>query len=381
MREPATSADSKAPAANTAGTPPWLVGPLFDALCIAWAWVPFYLFVVFGLGLDGVVSQARDPAPELGLAILTALGISYVHRHYTFLLVYGDGETLAQHRRAYLILPPILLAALALVLTLQGQVRLELLGLKLRPWMLVLIVTGAWNMWHTIMQRHGLARIYAGRAGGGLQERTHARRDLALVWSAAALTAVLTLMFRAETFAAVGNARRALQAAEPILAGPVPWILLLVVASVFLQIAYGWVVHEHAAAVTPARRVPRLNFWASTFALLAVFLVHGPIIGYLCFGVAHAVEYVFFFHVFGRKKFAGRPPERLGVAGKVLARPLLWGPLIALILIGAFLLLKDQRRSEPYLIYYTATSLLHFLYDGWIWKVRKPEVARVVLGD
>ena len=48
---------------------------------------------------------------------------------------------------------------------------------------------------------------------------------------------------------------------------------------------------------------------------------HGPITGYLCFGVAHAVEYVFFFHVFGQRKFAGRPPAERGVAAKLLARP------------------------------------------------------------
>jgi hypothetical protein len=85
---------------------------------------------------------------------------------------------------------------------------------------------------------------------------------------------------------------------------------------------------------------------------------------------------VFFFHVFGRRKFAGRDPSRLGVVGTMLARPLAWGPVFALVLTGLFFALVDHRKSESYLVYYTATSLLHFLYDGWIWKVRKPEVAR-----
>jgi hypothetical protein len=38
-------------------TRPWLVGPWFDSACIAWAWVPFYAFIVFVLGLDGSWSR------------------------------------------------------------------------------------------------------------------------------------------------------------------------------------------------------------------------------------------------------------------------------------------------------------------------------------
>lgn len=80
--------------------------------------------------------------------------------------------------------------------------------------------------------------------------------------------------------------------------------------------------------------------------------------------------------VVGRLKFASRDPSRRGVVAGMLARPLLSGPVFAIVLAGVFFALADHRNSEPYLVYYTATSLLHFLYDGWIWKVRKPEVAR-----
>jgi hypothetical protein len=353
----------------------WLVGPVFDSICVAWAWVPFYVFVALVLGIDGEWS-GEGTEPGLGLAILLALGISYVHRHYTFLLVYGDAPTFAARVRAYTLVPAALFVGLAAVLLLQGDARVQLFGNKLRPWMLVLIVTGAWNIWHTIMQRHGITRIYAGKAGGGLQTRAHARRDLALLWSAAALTAVLTAMFRGSTFAGIGNARRLLRVIDPLAHGAVGWTILVAVVSATLWVGARWLKFERAATLTLAQRIPRLNFMLSTAGLLAVFVVHGPVTGYLCFGVAHAIEYVFFFHVFGQRKFAGRPADELGLAGRALARPLLWGPVIAVVLAGVFVLLKDQRGSEPYLVYYTATSLLHFLYDGWIWKVRKPEVAR-----
>jgi hypothetical protein len=234
----------------------------------------------------------------------------------------------------------------------------------------------AWNVWHTVMQRHGINRIYAGKAGGGLETPGHARRDLHLLWSLVALTAVVTTMFRPETFAAIGNARRVLRAVDPVLHGAAGWLVLGAIAVVVVWVGVRWARFELAAAVGPRERLPRLGFWLSTIALLSVFVAHGPIVGYLCFGVAHAIEYVFFFHVFGRRKFAGREPSRRNLVGGMLARPLVWGPVFALALAGLFFALVDHRKTEPYLVYYTATSLLHFLYDGWIWKVRKPEVAR-----
>lgn len=374
----AGSADQRGrPGPNARG---WLVGPWFDSIGIAWAWVPFYVFVVWGLGLDGEWSRGgRDgngTEPGLGLALLLALGISYIHRHYTFLLVYGDRETFAQRLRAYTLVPAALFVGLALTHRLQGDYQIEAFGQHLRPWMLVLIVTGTWNIWHTIMQRHGLTRIYAGKVGGGLQDRAHGRRDLWLLWSAVALTAVVTLRFRGSTFAGIGNARKLLDAASPLTHGWIGGSVLALVVAATASCARRWWVAERAASLTRRQRIPRANFMLSTLALLGVFVVHGPVTGYLCFGVAHAIEYVCFFHVFGQRKFAGRPSAERGLAGRLLAQPLVSGPAIALLLGAAFLLLVDVRDSEAFLVYYTATSLLHFLYDGWIWKVRKPEVAK-----
>lgn len=356
------------------------MGPWFDSICVAWAWVPFYAFVVFGLGLDGNWSpDGRDgngTEPGLGLALLVALGISYVHRHYTFLLVYGDRETFRQRRRAYSLIPAVLFVGLALVLRFTNELRFELFGQSMRPWMLVLIVTGTWNVWHTVMQRHGLNRIYAGKAGRGLEDRAHGRRDLWLLWSAVALAAVLTLMFRGSTFGGIGNARKLWAAASPLIHGWVGWSALALISTLTLGIATRWLAIERAAELSLRERMPRLSFMSSTLALFAVFVAHGPVTGYLCFGVAHGVEYVFFFHVFGQRKFAARVPTERGLAARLLARPLVSGPCIAIALAGLFFALADRRDSEAYLVYYTATSLLHFLYDGWIWKVRKPEVGK-----
>jgi len=106
--------------------------------------------------------------------------------------------------------------------------------------------------------------------------------------------------------------------------------------------------------------------------------VHGPIVGYLCFGVAHALEYVAFVHHFGQQKFS-RGPDIRSPAALLLRRPLQTAPLLIGGLLLVFVLLYDQRRADLFLVYYMGTSVLHFLFDGWIWKVRRPEV-RAPLG-
>ncbi len=362
---------------------PWIRAPAWDVLGLALPWVPFYLFLVFGLGIDGswsagaVGGAGREPG--LGLAIAVALGISYVHRHYTFLLVYGDRPTYERRELAFSLSPALVFVVLALTIRAGANVRLPWPGAEegVAPWMLVLLVTGLWNVWHSIMQRHGITRIYAGKAGGGLQERAHGRRDLRLIWSLAILTAVVVLRFRPSTFEGIGNARRLLSAAEPWLHGPLGWGLLAAAGGAVAWFALDWGRHEAAADVALGDRVPRWTFMGSTLALLGVFVVHGPVVGYLCFGVAHAIEYVCFLHHFGYRKFARPDAEgRRSLAGRVLASPWISAPAIVLALAAAYLLLFEYKQTELYLVYYTGTSLLHFLFDGWIWKVRKPEVAQ-----
>ena len=65
-----------------------MIGPVWDLAGLAFGWVPFYLWLVLGLGLGGdLPARAADEATAL--AVLAALAISYVHRHYTFVVVYG----------------------------------------------------------------------------------------------------------------------------------------------------------------------------------------------------------------------------------------------------------------------------------------------------
>lgn len=351
--------------ASAHATSAWLRAPWWDLGCLGFCWVPFYLWVVYGLGLDGQAGTMATPA--LALATVVALAITYVHRHYTFVLVYGDRGTFSRRAREFIVAPFLVFGVIGLMRAFRGT---ELVA-GVSPWMVVLVAVGAWNIWHTVMQRYGILRVYGGKSRGGLEVSAHGKRDLALLWSTVLLVAALVLVFRAETFASHANAARLLRVLRPILEGPVPWALLGGSASLWAVVFGRWLRHEVRAEVDS--RAPRLLFLASTAALFAVFLVHGPVIGYLCFGVAHALEYVAFVHHFGERKFS-RDPANKGLVARWMRQPWIFGVLLSGLLLLLFLSLREHRKTDVYLVYYMGTSLLHFLFDGWIWKVRTPAV-------
>jgi len=374
---------------------PWVRGPAWDLGLLNFGWLPFYVLLTLGLGIDGrwsaggMAGAGREPG--LGLALTIALGVSYVHRHYTFLIVYGDAETFAARRRAFALGPAFAFVLVALAYRFRDALMLELPAaltsvwtqrpVSVSAWVLVLVVTGGWNVWHTLMQRHGIHRVYAGLtrrvtrdANTTIAAPAHGRRDRRLLWSLVALTAVVVLSFRGSTFGGIGNARRLLAVAEPVRTGVVGWSVFAAALGLAVAVSANWWRHERAAGLAARTHAPRLSAWASTVALLAVFVVHGPVVGYLCFGTAHAIEYVAFVHHFGVRKFAA--DERRDLLALVLRHAVISAPIIIALLVLAYWALRDARHTELFLVYYTATSLLHFWFDGMIWKVSRPAVAK-----
>lgn len=358
-----------------------MTGPVVDTAALAFGWLPFYLWIVFGLGygleaFGGPALTGRAAADAAALAVVVALAITYVHRHYTFFVVYGDREVFERRARAFWVAPVVALALVGLARAGDGLLQARVGGVKVSPWQVVLLVTGAWNIWHTLQQRYGLLRIYAGKLGGGTELPAHARRDRAALWVPAIAVAVLLPIVRPELLAGHVRARTLQQVVAPIVESRWASGLALLAAAALAWTLASWLRHELRAPARWGQRAPRLVFMGSTLLLFAVFLVHGPILGYLCFGTAHAVEYVAFVHHFGAKKYAGGAGR--GVAAALLRDA--WRGLVVLAggLLLLYWLLREYRRADVYLVYYTSTSLLHFLYDGWIWRVRRPEVARAL---
>jgi hypothetical protein len=336
----------------------WLRGPLWDVGLLAFGWVPFYIWVAldsFGLNTWGI-----DGGPGFTAAVALALALNFVHRQYVLILVYGDREAMAERPRAYVIAPILALAVVTgAVWSEQPLVRTA-----------VLAALGVWNAWHVIQQRYGIWRVYAGRARGGLESREAGRADQGLLWSSVLLIACLSALLHVKSLEGVPEARVLLFVIGPLLAGPVVKTALGAAVIIWVLALSRWLRVERSATATA--RWPRWIFGLSSFALLAIFVVHGPVLGYVVLGVAHSIEYLAFVHQFGEKKYnRGTGSVAAFLLGSVRRAPVILAPLLL-----SYVFLYGHRYALAYVTYYTTTSILHYLYDGWIWKLRQPRVAR-----
>jgi heme/copper-type cytochrome/quinol oxidase subunit 4 len=334
----------------------WLANAPID-LAMAFGWLPFYAWLL----TTPVVGDVNDAAflPALKLAAVVALSVNFVHRHFVYFLFFGDQQQRALHPRALWLAPLVVLA----------------LVLPTRLWWssgfaVVAVAFAAWNVWHTLMQRYGIARAYAVKGGGGLEEEAHGRRDVRTLWALAACTAVYVMMFQHDTF--YGRAQPALARVHVAVAQGYPaigWVLLVVsgMAAAATLLAWG---RAEAQARPRVARTPRLVFWASSLCLLGVFIVHGAVVGFLVFGFAHSVEYILFVYLFSHRRLArGETTPSARTFGRAL--PLV---MVSALLLALFAAARQVWTLPLVVVYYTATSALHYFYDGLIWKLRRPEV-------
>jgi hypothetical protein len=334
----------------------WLRSAAWDVFLLAFGWVPFYLWLLATpLGRPGAAAEVSG---SFGTALLIALALNFLHRHYVLVLVYGDRSVLDARPRAYALAPPVALAIVGGLLMCGPTGKITLLG-----------ALGTWNVWHVLQQRYGLLRAYAARARGGLEKRDMSRRDWRLLWSAFLVTAPLVVLRQRSAFEARPEAARIFSVIGPWLGPAVLAAAGVLFALLFALAAVAWVRGEVAAR--PLARLPRYLFLGSTFALLGIFLVHGPVIGYLVFGIAHSIEYIAFVHHFGERKYAGQG----GALAARLFADVRRAPLVLAPLFGIYLLVHEHRFSLAFVAYFSTTSALHYLYDGWIWRLREPRVS------
>jgi len=334
----------------------WIGGPKIDSIFFSFGWVP--LFVAFVLTAELGLKTQTWP-----LFLVFVLAVSFIHRHLTFPLVYADREQFGARRRSYLLFPIFFLA-----LTVFGIYYVRPGMTPPRPFLTLLaILSVAWNIYHTLMQKMGILRIYSRKAGYG-----HPRVDKAMVWVwFVFLTLELVSSERARQQVMMMHAAgrvivhrlESVQRFLPILA----WISLAVAL-----VVTGYYLHQewkHRKSFSWPK-----NIFLFSILLLYSSLIYNFYVGYVVFGFSHALEYLAFVNLFSRKKYLARPPESSPLA-KWMRRQLVYFAGFAA---SAFLLYLLWRywSAETLNYYIIGSSFLHFLFDGWIWKVRDPKVAQ-----
>ena len=326
----------------------WICGQPLDLL-MTFSWVPFSLLAMANL---------NNPEGLKSLMVSVFL-FSFMHQPLSLFLVYGDPQRFELRRKLFTWSPLVFAVAIYL-------------ALHVSPLLLALLA-GIWNVEHTLMQRYGIARIYGrmmGQNQGGVElPMLFSWLLLAAAWAAADPHTM-------ERVASLGM-RGANRSAFEMLAEwrTVAEALLIPLSAAVLILAAKWWIEE---SQRPSNRAKHL-YLASTLALFVVMIVN-PIMGFVGYVGAHSFEYFIIVNRAIEKGYREPQNQRsaLGRAanGKLGRLGLLTGYLI--LIVGTIYLLENHASFMVYSMVFFTLGALHFFYDGFIWKLRNPQVARSV---
>jgi tetratricopeptide (TPR) repeat protein len=235
----------------------------------------------------------------------------------------------------------------------------------------IVLVAFVWGVWHGMMQTYGFCRIYDAKVGS-FAEATR-RLDFALcgIWFATAvllspqrMTDTLEMYYSAGgPFIPPALLRTAQQG---LLA------LAVAISGVFLvNFVWMWIQGKRPSPVKVVLLVTSISFWWYCNNIVASVLV-----GIALFEVFHDVQYLSLVWIYNRKRVESdssiggfmrfvfrRSGALVGVyVGLVLA----YGGLS---LSKSYVGIEAVKRILTGVV--TASALLHFYYDGFIWKVRE----------
>lgn len=235
----------------------------------------------------------------------------------------------------------------------------------------IVLVAFIWGVWHGMMQTYGFCRIYDAKVGS-FAEITR-RLDFALcgIWFATAvLLSPQRMTDTLETYYSAGGPfipPALLRAGQQGLLA-----LALLVSAVFLaNFLWMWSSGKRPSPVKLVLLVTSISFWCYCNNIVASVLV-----GVALFEVFHDVQYLSLVWIYNRKRVES--DRSIGGFMRFVFRRsgALVGLYIGLIFAyGALGYYKSSigidtvKRILTGVV--TASALLHFYYDGFIWKVRE----------
>lgn len=338
---------------------PWILSPARD---LAWFILTPALVIPIVLAL-----QRAIPPETLGLYVLGLGGFG--HHLPGFIRAYADPELFRRYKLRFTVVPALLIAVCAAY---------SLLDLNA-----LVVVTLAWGTWHGAMQINGFARIYDSKAGSFA--RLTARLDalMCVAWFGLAILSSPAKLFSLTTqFYLSGGFLIPVEAFRLVRAG---WAIATA-ALTALFLANAW---RQWKAGTPPNPVKFLVMGVSfAFWWYCMTGMTSLILGVLMWEIFHDLQYNALVWRYQRRRVdgglrAGRVERALFLpGGKRLA---LYAALIlAYGTIGVFASFADINSPEKSLMggegpqwllrITVASALLHFYYDGFIWRIRQPAV-------
>jgi hypothetical protein len=330
----------------------WLwIYRLRSDLLISLCWVPAFLF------MHQLTAPNGGHDALLRSLVTGTLILSLLHQPLTLLLIYGDAKQFELRRRLFSWSPIV-------------AVGLVVVAVYLDLW-IVVPIAAVWNTVHTVQQRYGLCRIYSRKSGYG---SARLDRVLLFAWIGLAIVAAGAAASTTDQLARVSLGSTNADAVTMLTRiRPYAMWLLIPVSAVAIG-ALAAVLHQEWRNRDRANHAKWL-YQGATLALVVGIAVD-PLAGLVAWVFAHTVEYVVVVQRTIVTRYGGATPDRspLGRASRGRRR---W-TLLVTVLGGALfvdVVLQHRVPTHVYLTVIYTLGLLHFWYDAFIWKVRKPSVA------
>jgi hypothetical protein len=316
----------------------WIQNPRFDITYFTFGWIIVFLAFL-------ALPKYTDPL------IIIVLLFHFIHRHLTFVLVYGQKDEFAKRKLSYIIMP----VAFALI---------TVISILVGVFKLLLVISVAWTLYHTVAQKYGFTRIYSRKAGYG-----KAWIDKGIIYS----WAIYLIFALAERNKEVLDQYLAGQTILDAVGKYLPIFTLVSYAALAVAVYFTVIYVSEELKNRDKISLPKNLFILSILLLYSIFF-YDLVIGYVVFGFSHAIEYIAFVNIFVHSKYTKRP-ETTSFFSKISKKQWIYSGVFSILLAGVcFLGIRYQENALA--IYITASSFLHFIYDGWIWKLRNPEVSK-----
>lgn len=331
-----------------AARPPWIISPAGDLF--------FFIGTPFLCLLTLLPLRSFFDSQAIAFYALALFATG--HHLPGFMRAYGDRGLFATFKEKFIVAPLIVLAVVAYAQfhTLHGL------------FMMVLL----WEIWHLFMQHYGIMRIYDAK------NRVFSRIDARLDWLLSACAFAAVVVYSPEYFHRILDHNQ--KVGLPFLSASQAQVLKQIL--LYFTLAVGAVYAGnlfHRRRTGQALSLPKVAVMATTLFLIyyAWVYIGDLVIGYAAFAVFHDIQYFAIVWVYNHNLVKKQAGATALLKAFFSARSI---PIIALYMLVCFAygsinmlegFLSSGQAIQLVEIFVITSTLLHYYFDGFIWKLRE----------